>query len=119
MMLRRRIPSASPGARGSLARKPSSSGPRCWRAADMARTRASASDVRLANAAPQIPHTLLLDLRCSEELYVPRRVEDQMFSAEHGQPRERDYDTRLSTPTSWRYSDSIFSAGSSHPSRDV
>src|SRR5882762_7805068 len=67
MMLSRRIPSASPGARGFPARKPSSSGPR-WRiAAVMARTRDSASALREANATPHIPHTLLFDLRRGEE----------------------------------------------------
>src|SRR5579859_7831802 len=67
MMLRRRMPSASPGARGSAVRKPSSSGPRCRSAAAIARTRASASLLRDANATPQIPHTLLLDLRSRKE----------------------------------------------------
>src|SRR5213080_2675037 len=67
MMLSLRIPSASPGARGFPARKPSSSGPR-WRiAAVMARTRDSASLVREANATPHIPHTLLFDFRRREE----------------------------------------------------
>src|SRR5256885_5159738 len=67
MMLSLRIPSASPGARGFPARKPSSSGPR-WRiAAVMARTRDSASPVREANATPHIPHTLLFDFRRREE----------------------------------------------------
>src|SRR5437879_2974115 len=67
MMLSRRIPSASPGARGCPARKPSSSGPR-WRiAAVIARTRDSASAVREANATPHIPHTLLFDFRRREE----------------------------------------------------
>src|SRR5882762_4308439 len=67
MMLKRRIPNASPGARGFPARKPSSSGPR-WRiAAVMARTRDSASAVREANARPHIPHTLLFDFRRREE----------------------------------------------------
>src|SRR5882724_10553784 len=67
MMLSRRIPRASPGARASPARNPSSSGPR-WRiAAVIARTRASASPLREANATPQIPHTLLFNLRRGEE----------------------------------------------------
>src|SRR6202049_1322871 len=67
MMLSRRLPRASPGARGSLTRKPSSSGPRCCKAAAIARTRDSASAVRLANGTPQMPHTLLFDLRGAEE----------------------------------------------------
>src|SRR5882762_1079881 len=67
MMLKRRIPNASPGARGSPARKPSSSGPRWPIAAVMARTRDSASARREANATPHIPHTLLFDLRRGEE----------------------------------------------------
>ena len=66
-MLSRRIPKASPGARGSLKRNPSSSGPRCRSAAVMVRTRASASVLREVKATPQIPHTLLLDLRCGRE----------------------------------------------------
>src|SRR5690242_16779378 len=67
MMLSRRIPSASPGARPSLTRKPSSSGPRFVIARVIARTRASASVLRVTNATPQIPHTLLFDLRRLEE----------------------------------------------------
>src|SRR5712692_3596927 len=67
MMLSRRIPSASPGARASPARKPSSSGPRWSIAAVIARTRDSASALREANATPHIPHTLLFDLRRGEE----------------------------------------------------
>src|ERR1700751_1397894 len=67
MMLSRRIPSASPGARASRARNPSSSGPR-WRiAAVIARTRASASAWRAAKATPHRPHTLLFDPRRGEE----------------------------------------------------
>src|ERR1700739_887832 len=62
MMLSRRIPKARPGARGSLRRNPSSSGPRCGRAAAIARTRSSAWEVRFANAVPQIPHTRLRSL---------------------------------------------------------
>src|SRR5579862_6387497 len=61
MMLSRRMPSASPGVRGSFVRNPSSPGPR-WRiAAAMARTRDSASLLPEAKATPQIPHTLLFD----------------------------------------------------------
>src|ERR1700730_14400590 len=67
MMLSLRIPRPRPGARDSLTRKPSSSGPRCCIAAAIVRTRDSASAVRLANATPQIPHTLLFDLRRAEE----------------------------------------------------
>src|SRR5207253_11291514 len=67
MMLSLRIPSASPGARGFPARKPSSAGPR-WRiAAVLARTRDSASRVREANAPRHIPLTLLFDFRGREE----------------------------------------------------
>src|SRR5258708_17241612 len=67
MMLSRRIPSASPGARASRARKHSSSGPRCSIAAVIARTRDSASALREAKATPHMPHTLLFDLRRGEE----------------------------------------------------
>src|SRR5579864_4250027 len=67
MMLSRRMPSASPGARLSFTRNPSSSGPRCCSAAVIALTRDSASLARLANAIPQMPHTLLLDLRNVEK----------------------------------------------------
>src|SRR5271154_4297084 len=67
MMLSRRIPNARPGARDSPVRKPSSSGPRCSSAAVMACTRDSASALREAKATPQIPHTLLFDLRSGEE----------------------------------------------------
>src|SRR5277367_6567537 len=67
MILRRRMPRASPGARGSPIKKPSSSGPRCCRAAVMALTRDSASAVRAAKATPQMPHTLAFDLRGREE----------------------------------------------------
>src|SRR3979490_701524 len=67
MMLSRRIPSASPGARASPARKPSSSGPRWLIAAVIARTRDSAFALREAKATPHIPHTLLFDLRSGEE----------------------------------------------------
>src|SRR5437879_2678460 len=67
MMLNRRIPNASPGARGSPARKPSSSGPRCPMAAVIARARDSACALREANATPHIPHTLLFDLRSGKE----------------------------------------------------
>src|SRR5580704_3194252 len=67
MMLSRRMPSASPGARASPARNPSSSGPRCSMAAVIARTRSSASLLCDVNATPQMPHTLLLDLRSRKE----------------------------------------------------
>src|SRR5580700_8909881 len=67
MMLSRRMPRASPGARASPIKNPSSSGPRCRIAAAIARTRNSASLLRDANATPQIPHTLLLDLRSRKE----------------------------------------------------
>src|ERR1700676_4883991 len=67
MMLSRRIPSASPGARASPARKPSSSGPRWPIAAVIARTRDWASALREAKATPHMPHTLLFDLRRGEE----------------------------------------------------
>src|SRR5258708_7814788 len=67
MILSRRIPSASPGARASPVRKPSSSGPRCSIAAVITRTRDSASALREAKATPQMPHTLLFDLRGREE----------------------------------------------------
>src|SRR5258708_19527679 len=67
MMLSRRIPSASPGARASPERNPSSSGPRCSIDVDSARTRDSASALREAKATPHMPHTLLFDLRRGEE----------------------------------------------------
>src|SRR5436309_9510886 len=67
MMLSRRIPNASPGARGSVKRNPSSSGPRCRIAAVIAFTRDSASVLRVLKATPQIPHTLFFDLRRREE----------------------------------------------------
>src|ERR1051325_1506665 len=67
MMLSRRIPSASPGARGSFTRNPSSSGPRCPIADAIRRARASASLLRVKKATPQIPHTLLFSFRCAEE----------------------------------------------------
>src|SRR5271163_4137521 len=67
MMLSRRMPSASPGARGSAIKKPDSSGPRRCIAAVMALTRDSASAVRAAKATPQIPHTLAFDLRSRKE----------------------------------------------------
>src|SRR5713226_10671586 len=67
MMLNRRIPSASPGARASPVRKPSSSGPRWPIAAVIARTRDSASALRDAKATPHIPHTLLFNPRRGEE----------------------------------------------------
>src|SRR5438046_8553948 len=67
MMLSRRMPKASPGARSSLKRNPSSSGPRCRIAAVIAFTRDSASVLRVVKATPQIPHTLFFDLRRREE----------------------------------------------------
>src|SRR5579885_1687939 len=67
MMLRRRMPKARPGARESPARKPSSSGPRWRMASAMARTRDPASVFGESNATPQMPHTLLLDLRGRKE----------------------------------------------------
>src|SRR5579859_160156 len=67
MMLSRRIPRASPGARGSPTKNPSSSGPRCRIAAVIARTRDSASLLRDAKATPHMPHTLLFDLRGRKE----------------------------------------------------
>src|SRR5215471_245702 len=77
IMLSRRIPSASPGARASLTRKPSSSGPRWNIARAIVRTRASASELRVTKATPQIPHTLLFDLRCSEKCGTSAR---EMFA---------------------------------------
>src|SRR6266571_2932820 len=67
MMLNRRMPSATPGARGSLTKKPSSSGPRWRMAAAIARMQDSAFAGCAAETAPQIPHTRLLDLRAGEE----------------------------------------------------
>src|SRR5580704_3157088 len=67
MMLKRRMPSASPGARASPVRNPSSSGPRWSIAAAIARTRDAASLLPEVKATPQIPHTLLLDLRSGKE----------------------------------------------------
>src|SRR5580765_563148 len=79
MMLSRRIPSASPGARVSPTRKPSASGPRCRIASVIARTRASASALRVANATPHIPHTLFFDLRRRKEGCArPHRVLPQV-----------------------------------------
>jgi hypothetical protein len=69
-MLKRRMPSANPGARGSPVRNPSSSGPRWCIAAAMARTRDSASLLPEAKATPQIPHTLLFDLRSRKESHA-------------------------------------------------
>src|SRR5438552_500022 len=77
MMLSRRTPSPRPGARGSFSRNPSSSGPRCRSAAAIARTRGSTSSSRLTSATPQIPHTRLLDLRCTEE---GRAGPEEMFA---------------------------------------
>src|ERR1035438_7692451 len=61
----------------------------------------------------------LLALRCSRKHSEPLRAEIPNFPAEHEEPRERDYDTRLSAPTSFRYSDSISCAGSPQPSREL
>jgi hypothetical protein len=48
-------------------------------AAAMARTRASASAVREENATPQMPHTLLLDLRGGKESGAsPRNMLEEM-----------------------------------------
>src|SRR5271168_64098 len=77
MILSRRMPRASPGARGSPTKKPASSGPRRCMAAVMTLTRDSASAVRAAKATPQIPHTLAFDLRSRKE---NRRRADQMFA---------------------------------------
>src|SRR5580692_8243121 len=70
MMLSRRMPSANPGARASPVRNPSWSGPRWNIAAAIARTRDSASLLLEAKATPQIPHTLLLDLRSRKERHA-------------------------------------------------
>src|SRR5204863_5613239 len=59
----------------------SSSGPRCPIAPAIARTRASASVLRVTNTTPQIPHTLLFNLRRSEECSAgPRNMFAQMES---------------------------------------
>src|SRR5438045_5389765 len=91
-MLSRRMPRASPGARASLKRNPSSSGPR-WRiAAHIALTRDSASALREVKATPQIPHTLFFDLRRREER---RACPDQVFpKVEAGKDRKS---TRLNS----------------------
>src|SRR3984885_12949625 len=62
-MDKRRIPRATPGARGSSMIKPSPSGPRCAMAAVITRTREEVSLSGAAKAAPQIPHTLFFYLR--------------------------------------------------------
>src|SRR5450432_1433493 len=67
MMLRRRIPRARLGTRGSSKRKPSPSGPRCIIAAVMARTQDWARILGEVNATPQMPHTLLFNLRRMKE----------------------------------------------------
>src|SRR5271163_3281204 len=77
MMLRRRIPRANPGARGSAIKKPSASGPRRCMAAVIALTRDSASAVRAAKATPQMPHTLAFDLRSRKE---NRRGADEVLA---------------------------------------
>src|SRR5215470_12818702 len=85
MMLRRRTPNASPGARGSLIRKPSSSGPR-WRSASaIVRTQDSASAARLVNATPQIPHTLLLYIGRANEGHS--RSDDVLSQVKPGNPQ--------------------------------
>src|SRR5215467_11250171 len=85
MMLRRRTPRASPGVRLSQTRKPSSSGPR-WRiAAAIARARNSASELREAKATPQIPHTLLSNLRRREKGHT--RSEQVLAKVEAGYPQ--------------------------------
>src|ERR1700692_952665 len=63
MMDKRRMPRATPGARGSSMMKPSPSGPRCAMAAVITRTREGVSLSGAAKAAPQIPHTLFFYLR--------------------------------------------------------
>src|SRR5579862_1173353 len=84
MMLRRRMASARPGARGSLTRKPSPSGPRCRMAAAMARTRASASEEVLTKATPQIPHTRLFYLRRGEKRAAnPPQMNAQTVTGDH------------------------------------
>src|SRR6185295_14391385 len=77
MILSRRTARPKPGARGSLNRNPSSSGPRCRSAAAIARTRGTTSSSRLTSATPQIPHTRLLDLRRTEE---GRARPEEMFA---------------------------------------
>src|ERR1700694_5298950 len=95
MMLSRRIPSASPGARASPARNPSSSGPRCSIAAVIARTRDSASALREAKATPHMPHTLLFDLRGREEgsasaNSIPAKMKARDHEPPVGEPRENE-----------------------------
>src|SRR5471032_278734 len=71
MMLRRRMPRARPGVRGSSKRNPSPSGPRCCRAAAMARTRDwacwSLAPKGATKATTQMPHTLLFNLRSGKK----------------------------------------------------
>src|ERR1700719_597537 len=67
MMDKRRMPRASPGARGSFMMKPSPSGPRWDMAAVITRTRDWVSCLGVAKAAPQIPHTLFFYLRRREK----------------------------------------------------
>src|SRR5579863_5981800 len=84
IMLRRRMASARPGARGSLTRKPSPSGPRWCMAAAMARTRVSASEEELTKATPQIPHTRLFYLRRGEKRAAgPHQVSAQTITGDH------------------------------------
>src|SRR5271154_3318125 len=95
MMLRRRMPRASPGARGSAIRNPSSSGPRRCMAAVIALTRDSASAVRAAKATPQMPHTLAFDLRSRKE---DRRGADQMLA----EMEARNFQTPVGVPAEIR-----------------
>src|ERR1700730_7116796 len=67
MMLSWRMPRARPGARASSKRNPSPSGPRWDMAAVMAPARDWAWWVRAAKGTPQMPHTLLFDLRRGEK----------------------------------------------------
>src|ERR1700722_2427212 len=87
MMLSRRMPSANPGARASPVRNPSSSGPRGSIAPASARTRDDASWLPDAKATPQIPHTLLLDLRSGKE-GVLAQVEAGNSQTAVGVPRQ-------------------------------
>src|SRR5439155_14677229 len=94
MMLNRRMPSATLGARGSLTKKPSSSGPRWRMAAAIVRTQDSACAGCAGKTAPQIPHTRLLDLRAGEEggagaEQMPAHVETRNAQAPVCVPREK------------------------------
>src|SRR5205823_1434353 len=115
MMLNRRIPSASPGARASPARNPSSSGPRWCIAAVIARTRDSASALREANATPHIPHTLLFDLRRGKEggsgtdsvlsqmeardTQTALRIPGQQGTKQQGEPRRWKRENPITEPS--------------------